>query len=58
MITEIINELEQELAEYQKQMDSAKSIEEWLMAYREYLGVFLKLHTPKTYEVTDDENDG
>lgn len=55
MIIEIINELKEKLADLQKQMDEAKTIEDWLKAYREYLGVFLKLQTARTYE---GENNG
>ena len=39
-----IDELRQRIADLQKQMDEAKTIEAWLKAYHEYLGAFLELY--------------
>lgn len=44
MIIETINELKEKLADLQKQMDEAKTIEEWLKAYHAYMGAFLELY--------------
>lgn len=44
MKAKTIDELLTELKEIQKKMDEAERIEEWLKAYREYLGIFIQIH--------------